>query len=349
LIVKNSDDKRYGFVIGRVRAREATLFDHNRYEQLVACENEEDFLRILTNSPYGEFQKLTGDEILNDATMENFWFLKKYCLDPSVLSLFQYRCDLSNLKLFIKAALVESTLRQEDPTRAATSPELFLLPFGTIPIPMLKEISQAFLEKEISQLTRIKIPDFFQEGIVQAKIVYDATNDPKLLDCAIDKAVLINLRNLAQISQFLYTYFQTMIDLENIRTFFRIRYFSKNESLFMQGYIPGGTIKLAFFLEIFPDPMEMMIERFALTPYSRLIADGVNYLLNNKSFARLERLVSEHLLAYLRQTAFFTFGFEPLVSYFLFKENEIKNLRKILQGLRQKVDKALIRENIAYA
>lgn len=325
-------------MIGRVRAREALLFDVNRYEQLIAAENEENFLRVLANSPYGEFQRPNAQEILNEAWWENFWFLKKYCFDQPVLFLFQYREDLHNLKLLIKAQITK-----------ARAPESFISPFGIIPLSVLNEISQAFSEKDSGQLNQIKIPEVFKKGIVQAKIAYDSTNEPKLLDCALDKAVMTNLLAFAQINQFLYTYFQKRIDLENIRTFLRIRFFQEKESLFAAAFIPGGTIKLTFFSEIFSDLMEMVIERFALSPYGLLIVDGINYLLNNKSFVRLERLATEHLLTYLRRARFFTFGFEPLISYFLFKENEINNLRKILQGLRQKVERTLIRENIAYA
>lgn len=334
-------DSRYGFAIGRIRCREALLFDQNRYEQLIACENEEDFLRILLGqSPYAEFQKTTVDELLNDAGVENFWFFKKYCLDLPVLNLILHREDLHNLKLILKAKLSSQPL-----------PEM-LSPFGSIPPTCLSEISQGFISNDLDSLNKLltkEFPDSIRKGLSEAKIAYEATKAPEVIDYTLDKAVMNYSLELAKISEFLFTYYQYQIDLENIRTMLRVRFFQIPVSVFNEAYIPQGTIKSNYFTEQFAGPLEMILERFALTQYRAVIVEGVNYLINNHSFTRFERLATEFLLSYLRRARFFTFGFEPLFSYFLMKENEIKNLRKIHQGIKMKISQAEKRESITYA
>ncbi|MEO0114345.1 MAG: V-type ATPase subunit [candidate division WOR-3 bacterium] len=336
-MTKISNDTRYGYAIGQVRVREGLLFDRNRYEQLIAAENEEHFLRILANSPYSQFPKSNVEEILNDAHNENFLFLRKYCRDKSVLDLFSFQEDLHNLKLFIKAKIGQ-----------APSPELYLSPFGTISIPVLNALSEAFVRKETDLLSTIGIEDFWRTAILKAKTVYETTNEPKLLDCELDKATLGHLCELAKVNDFLYGYFQKKVDLTNIEILLRIRFFQDKESLLTEALIPGGTIELDFLKELFFDLIERISEKFALTQYGTVVADGMNYLINNKSFIRFERLATEHLLSFLSKARFFTFGYEPLIGYFLFKENEIKNLRKLFQGLRMRVNKEMLRETIAY-
>ncbi|MDH5185533.1 MAG: V-type ATPase subunit [candidate division WOR-3 bacterium] len=335
---KTSEDNRYSFVTGRVRAREAMLFDRTRYEQFVAAEDEETLLKHLANSPYAQFQKASTQEILNDARNENFQFLKKYCLDNSVLNLFMHREDLHNLKLLLKTELAK-----------AAQPEIFISSFGAIPVVVLKETIQTALAKEGSVFWRMRIPEFIKKGTAQAIAAFETFNDPALVDIEIDKAAMTYLIALAQISGFLHAFYQHRIDLENIRTFLRVMISKEERNLFNQAFIPGGIIKFSYFPELPTDSADAVIERFSFTPYRFVVNDGVQYLMNNKSFQRFERLAAEYLLIFLRRARYFTFGFEPLVGYFLYKENEIINLGKIYQGIMSKANKDQIRESLAYA
>lgn len=337
-MIKTGENIQYSFVIGKIRAREASLFDRNRYEQFIAAEDGEILSKNLANSPYAEFQKSTIEEVLNESRIENIQFLKKYCIDRTILDVFMLREDMHNLKLLLKTEIVK-----------ISGSEYFISSFGTIPVAILKEMIQIYLAKEETGFWRLRIPEFIKKGIAQAISVFEITNDPTLVDVEIDKSALSHIFTLAQISEFLKTFYQQKIDLENIRTFLRIMIFKEESSLFSQAFIPGGLYKLSYFKELPTDSADAVIERFSFTPYRFVVNDGVQYLMNNHSFLRFERLASEHLLLYLRRARYLTFGFEPLIGYFLYKENEIRNLSKIYHGIISKANKDLIRESIAYA
>lgn len=337
-MIKTGENTQYSFAIGRIRAREALLFDRNRYEQFIAADEVETLFKNLANSPYAEFQKATIEEILNEARKENIQFLQKYCIDRTIFNIIMLQEDIHNLKLLLKTELAKTA-----------ESEIYISSFGTIPVAILKEMIQTFIAKEESVFWRMRLPGFIKNGIVQAISAFDTTNDPTLLDVEIDKAAMTYIFTLTQISEFLNKLYQHKIDLENIRTFLRIMIFKEESGLFSQAFIPGGSYKLSYFKELPTESLDAIIERFYFTPYRFVVNDGVQYLLNNYSFLRYERLAAEHLLLFLRRARYFTFGFEPLIGYFLYKENEIRNLGKIYHGIISKANKDQIRESIAYA
>jgi vacuolar-type H+-ATPase subunit C/Vma6 len=83
-----------------------------------------------------------------------------------------------------------------------------------------------------------------------------------------------------------------------------------------------------------------------MTPYARLVEDGVTGV-RQGSMLRLERLAREHKLTYLHGSRYMTFGYEPLLTYYLFRENEITNLRQLNAAKEAGLDEALCREMVA--
>ena len=92
---------------------------------------------------------------------------------------------------------------------------------------------------------------------------------------------------------------------------------------------------------------EELIHWCTNTPYQSCIEEGVVYLINRQSFLRLERLIQEHKQKILIQTRYATFGYEPLVAYYLLKDMEIRNLRKIYYGIMEKTPVDQIWESVA--
>lgn len=156
-------------------------------------------------------------------------------------------------------------------------------------------------------------------------------------------------------NDFLNQYFKTAIDLENIRSFARIKNLAGKEKqdiptqkkLFTKVFLHYGTINETTLTNLFSENWEATIHWSQNTPYHHAVEAGINFLLEKKSFLRLERMLGEQKLNILLQARYTTFGFEPLVAYYLFMETEIRNLRKIYYGILEKTPLDQIRESVA--
>jgi vacuolar-type H+-ATPase subunit C/Vma6 len=264
--MKFSENSDYGFVIGRVRAKETFLIKRNEYERLISTRSESELLsnvKAIWCLESTEKETANFDNLLQAAHKENTDFFTKYCLDQSV-----------------KQLLLNSTAVK-------------------------------------------------------------------------DKAMPDYLENLS--NEFLTLYFTVVIDLENIRSFIRIKNLAVKEKqdiatqkkMFSNIFLSNGTIKESALSDLFVETWEELIHWCASTPYQSCIEEGVVYLINRQSFLRLERLIQEYKQKILIQTRYATFGYEPLVAYYLLKDMEIRNLRKIYYGIMEKTLVDQIWESVA--
>lgn len=156
-------------------------------------------------------------------------------------------------------------------------------------------------------------------------------------------------------NEFLNEYFITASDLENIRNFIRIKNLALREKQditiqkkhFTDIYLANGSIQLKTLLDLFVEDWNTIIQWSSKTKFQQCIEQGINYLISQKSFVRLERLIEEEKQKVLMKSQFATFGYEPLVAYYFFKENEIKNIRKIFYGITDNNPPEQIKESIA--
>ncbi|MCX8015081.1 MAG: V-type ATPase subunit, partial [candidate division WOR-3 bacterium] len=156
-------------------------------------------------------------------------------------------------------------------------------------------------------------------------------------------------------NEFLKTFFTISIDLENIRSWLRIKHLAElqkqdtneQKKFFIRHFLPNGTLKLSSFSELFSYNYDDFIRWLANTSYKSCVEAGIDYLLANNSFIRLERLIEEEKQKVLLNARYAVFGYEPLVAYFLFRKYEITNMLKISYGLIEGSPVSEIRESIA--
>lgn len=186
-----------------------------------------------------------------------------------------------------------------------------------------------------------------------SKYCKDAVIKELFLDATIIKKIqhaTFNIQN-PYWTEFLQEYFTTVIDLENLRNFIRIKNLSgkvKPEMTNLRNLlVKNGTIAKETLLELLNESWDVIIRWAENTSYRKCVAEGIDYLLTKQSFLRLERLIEEEKQRVLITARYATFGYEPLVAYYLFKDNEIKNLWKIFYGISEKTPSEQIRESVA--
>lgn len=327
-------DTRYAFAVGRIRALEARLLDSTRIERLLDADDADEAWRILADSEYGALTaELSGPaefESLLEAEEDRLWQLfEELCLDDWLREIMLSRLDYANLKVLARLRLI---LRNDDPWEART---------GTVPV---GQLSEALTEHTISHL-----PSQLASG---AQALFDLESAGKLtprhLDLGIDDAFFAFLIRKAREcgTPFFVDFVRIWIDLTNIATLFRMRQFKPDPETARRAFHRGGIVPPSHFSATLDEAPEVLAHRFFATPYYALIEHGGIALGASGSFSRLEKLLDDYLIDFIRRTKVYTFGAEPLVAYLLAKEHEIKMLRMIFTGKVVHIPESAVRERM---
>jgi V/A-type H+-transporting ATPase subunit C len=331
-MVAMSERVSYGFAVGRVRVQETTLLDGSRYDRLVRARNREEFVAGLADTFYGRY--LAGkatpadsvERMLVQASQDSFAFFARYCLDPWVLDIFRLRADFHNLKLSMKHRSLGTELAVEE-----------LLSFGNWKPPQLRALAAAEPKA---------LPESVRTAMASLVASPDA-NEPAAIDVALDRLEQEMALVLAGPSPFLSRLYSLHADAENLRTFIRVKATNQDKSVLERAFLPGGTIPSRLLLELLAAEWGAVSSRFRLSRYHQLVEEGVGGA-RQRSLLRMERTGRELELRFLRLARYATFGYEPLVGYYLFRENELANLRQLVAAKAALVPETECREFLAY-
>jgi len=258
----------------------------------------------------------------------NFAFLAQYCVDQWVLDLFRRPADVHNLKV-----LVKSQLEKRKPAEDS------LLGYGG-----WDQVQLAVL----AGTTPKALPAGYRQAVARAVELYTREQNPTVVDVLLDRAAHDDALERTAGSRFLAGLQVMHADVENLRTFVRVRVLDENADMLEPALLKGGIIRQALLLSLLGEKWEVIVSRFRLTAYGRMVKEGIGRVVRDRSALRLERLGREMKLRYLRQSRYLTFGYEPLVTYYLLRDNELVNLRRLNAAKAAGLAEADCRELVAH-
>jgi vacuolar-type H+-ATPase subunit C/Vma6 len=301
--------------------------DRARYERFVRARDAAEFVGALSETAYARFfegQTPHVRQAFDGASEENLAFLCFYARDEWLTRFFRLPGMFRRLKTDLKEAL----LRGE---------------------------------------ANVAIPDGFLDGrerllvansVAEAIEAFAKNKDPALVDAVTDRLMQEMQLSIAESSRFVVGLLGLHADLENLRTLIRVKAkpdAEKSGRAEMQvAFMAGGKLALGDLVAALPEPWPAVVENLSKAPphgvgdgvFREYLEQGGSGATEKRSFVRLERLGREARLRYLRQTRFATFGYEPLVAFFLTSENELRNLRLVyaakLAGLTDEETRELV-------
>lgn len=98
-MIQGTDDTRYAFVNGIIRAREARFLTRGHFDRLIAGDVAS-FKSILADSPYGVYGDIEEGMNLEERHAKNF--LRQYCMTPEVLKFIEWPEQAHNIKVGVK-------------------------------------------------------------------------------------------------------------------------------------------------------------------------------------------------------------------------------------------------------
>lgn len=292
---------------------ETRLLDRQWIERLLS-ETAEGALKALADSAYqGAVADVARPEDiergLESALAETLTVVSSIAPEPELIDLFRLRWDYRNLKSYLKASL----LKLEDESIGITPGA------GTIDV-------QA-LERAVADRDYTMLPQHMADAARYAEEAFLDRGELSLVDEALDTSLWRHTMSVARGygAAFLASYFETEIDLLNIRAFVRTKAAGKDRSDFERVFIPGGTLERSFFEGALGEGMDAFARAVEYGPYGELA--GVFRDWSSDRMPALELACDNVLLKRVDGAATKAYGIEPLVAYILYRNIEIKLVR----------------------
>lgn len=331
--VKMKWDSRYLFAVGRIRVLEKRLMPRQAMVRLLESRSEEEMGRVLGDYGYSEVmddERTIHDfeDMLSLHLKRNYELIGELSANSPVVHLYRRRYDFHNIKTLLKAEMLG-----EDPEPALSS-------LGEIPVSLMKDVLSG-KAKEIS-------PELDQV-VADVRAYLDNEGDSQVIDLLVDKAYISYISGVkGEIGLPFFNKLVAMqIDLGNLKTLIRIRRMGSPRRLLSNALLPGGDVdNRLVWLRLYDRSNDEILSALRLTSYASIANAGGGEWLHKGQISKLEHLSDNFTLNYLDKSRAVTAGLEPLISYLLKKEKEIKILRIILVGKINAIPLELIRERL---
>ncbi len=323
------EDWRYAFATAKVRSLETLMLSRGMFLDMANAESFQGALDLLGGTDYAMLSAAAGfgeiEQMLLAKRAEQRNLFIELMIDESLVELLRARHDFANMRLAIRRVVTERAIG------------LDYSDFGSVPAEEFEEIFE--------QENYGRFPYYLQEAVEAAVLGYYGNKDIRQIDYAIDnyEAQYRIKKAIGLGSEFLLSLFRTRIDLTNIRTMLRLKLADRIEKEF---FLPGGFVEIDRLIHGLGIGYEALAPLFYATPYHDVVEGGVSYLTGEQSFLRLERLCEEHKTGFLKSTRSLAAGPQPVIAYFLMKENEIRSLRMVLTCKNNGLDTKLILDRL---
>lgn len=316
-------EKIYPFAVAKIKVKENHLLTNSNLEQLAEESRIERMVSILREKEY-EFDRIERYEdyeiVLEKAEEDLYKLIKEILEEDSIVQIFLNKNDYYNIKLILK-----SKIQNKEYTKQ-------LLGSGTL---SKEEISAIMENKEYDRLDKNK-----KQAVEEAIEQYEKTKMPFVIDAILDKACFEERKKLAKKlnSEFILRYIEKLIDITNIKTFFRVRKIYKDPFLMKVSYIEGGKITLSTFMESLVEDEQSL--KYKFTGFSDTIEQAIYH------YESLDKFCDNYMMNYMKEAKIKALTIEPIVSFIYAKQTELKNLRIIFTGKLNNISNEKIKERL---
>lgn len=323
-----NEDWRYAFAAARVRVLESMMLTRGTFMDIANAATFEEAVELLNGSDYA-MTGITGfDEVesmLLARRSEVRHLFVELIDDEATVELLFAREDFANMRLAVRRVVTERAVGDDYSDEGSVAAEDF--------------------EEIFEQENYSRFPEYLQEAVEKAVLGYYEARDIRAIDYNIDRfQAQYKLKKAKELSSvFLESLFRIQNDLTNIRTMLRLKLAEREEKNL---FLPAGFIGIDRFVHALDLGYEALAPLFYSTPYHDVVDGGVSYLTSENSFLVLEKLCDEYLVGFLKSALAVTSGAQPVIAYFLLKEQEIRTVRMMLSGKRNGLDAKMLHDRL---
>ncbi len=314
----------YEFSIGSVRAKENSLFTKSELEQMLACKSEAELVRYLADKGYGEGG--TVDEIIENHTQRMWDYLKSIAPDFEIFNPFFYQNDVHNLKVVLKGIMSGRDYKA-----------LLLDPHTIEP----DKLEDAVKNRKFGIL-----PEWLSEPADEAYDLIAHTNDAKLSDAVIDKAVMQKMLESGKAlhSEFLDCYFKTTVFYNNVKIALRASRTGTSRDYLSKALCEVDGFRMSAIIEAALRGLDALLDVLEKI-YDYDCSKAIQAF--KVSATEFEKFTDNKLITLVRESCKrASEGAEPIMGFYLGCLAEQKAIHIIASGIKTSCSTEIIRERL---
>ena len=307
----------------QIKSRESKLLTLQAEQRLFDAQNLPDALKVLVELGYGSGADADGVDAIFEKEEENLLALLNEMNVDGALDAFYADNDFLNLKTALKAY--------------ATGSKGVYLPSGLV------KVEDIILAVETDDSSAVFAQMKSAIELAKPLIADEKCVDPRKIDCIVDKkAYEYKLKAAKKCGKTAKEYFERKIDFANVGSFFRCRKLHLPVDFFKEGFIDGGKVSVEKYEKIYDLPLDALCELYKGTHAEREVLS----LVESGNIVAFEKESDDALLKIWKDEASDMFSVAPIVSYYLTKKTELKNVKLIVAGIKNKVPEKTIKERM---
>ena len=327
--------KRTDFIqsVTRTKVLETRLLKKDIIDRMIESDETSEALKVLSETEYsGSLKGVSSpadyERILSNELVRVYELMREISPNHLVVDLLALRYDYHNLKVMIKGKLYNKFTNY------------LIIPVGTVPTQVM---NLAYNQGDYSQ-----IPREFKLAIEDVEKDFELNQDSQRIDLLLDNHYFNHLFNMAKETEIdlFINYVKDMIDFINISTLIRLRKQNKDISFAKDVILENGNIKKDYIIDVYEDPLEDLIEGFKDSKISESLVKGLNSYQKTGRLSNFEKYKDNYLMDLNLPSKNINIGPEPIFSYIIAKEAEIKTLRIIFVAKINKLSPNVIRERV---
>lgn len=315
------------YVNARIKSLENGLLNQMQLSRLAEAENLQDAFKILQECGYGAGLQIEDirsyENLIAEKERQASAFLRENLFKNSGLEIFLLKNDYHNAKVLMKAKY----LRLENVGD-------MVAPDGLLSLEVMQsEIKDDKYEKFPKEMA-VALQKIDQDFV-------DGNRSPRLIDTTIDEAMFRNISRILKSSgqKPLSDYFKAWVDTTNILSFIRTRKLGLDFDFFESVFISCGTIQLSTLKDLYDATNEKFIEKMKYTPYGELVVKAFE----EDGLVKYETYADNFLMNIFKQSKYDMFSVAPIAGFYLGQLTEIKVIKLIIAGIKNKVDTKILK------
>lgn len=320
------------YAVARVRSLEKGLIGQDRMQR-IADSSLEEAVRMLQESGYGEMPEATVEnceQMIARELMRTAKIIEEVTPDKAVTDLFLLTTDVHNLKVLIKARLLD------------TGEEPALMAGGVYDAEKLKAYVQEHDYRDL--------PKAFAEALAALEKELMSKESPQHVSVALDGAYLAHAADVIakkpENAAFLREYFNARADFDNVLALMRLRDMKAPREALQDVLLPAGEVSQSAIIAAYEQPFETLLRQVATGKAGAAIAGGLEEAQRTGHTSAIEKARDDHLMRLVKKDKYDMMSLQPVLGYYLAREQEAKCVRLIITAKRNDLGDDVIAERL---
>jgi len=319
----------YSYACARISALEKGLFSGQTIRRM-AEGTLDDAMRQLLDAHYGSMPEATSEDcerMIENVRVQTAETIRELSPDPKLTDLLLLQTDAHNLKVLVKARLLQSG-------------DVLWLEGGLYTREKLTEM--------VSEQKYDELPAAMRDALDKLERRLKIQPEPQMVSVLVDYGYLAHCLDETKDCKepFAKRYFEALCDFDNVITFLRMRAMGAQKEDLWDVLLPCAGIRSDVLISAYELSSETLTKALSGSVAKAAMHEGLTQMLVSGNISMVEKARDDYLLSLVNEHRHDVMTIFPIVGYFLAREREAKAIRLILTVKRNGLDDGVITERL---